>query len=893
MEYIKLYGRNIKEDIAEIKRALNNNIIFIYSGTGTLYDYIDKLYDNGNGLDETDLYKFKICYEKGNLSISYFSIDSKRNRKIHSMSSLINELDKKRDCKIIVESNQRVELAFIVQQLIFIEYPLEKVDILLRKEEHDAEKTRRFMKKVKELLENCTQAILHLSELKVQIENEPDNPTKNIRLEDVNSTLDSCLKIKKQIMKAIRVELKLAVAASKKAGKSVIVNCFLGDEIAPTSTELATPNNCFYKKSPDNKYHLQLENDVEKTFESCKEIHGEINRYFREAQNNQEAGFTLPNMNIGYVTEENNFSSYTIFDTAGPDAAGTHHWNAAKKAMELCDVAVFAIDYSKYLTTSEEKYLKQIKQMFAEQHKFHSLIFALNKIDIRYNDVNSAKSFIMSVDFIKTRLTRIDEAYSDCIIFPTSSLEYFHAIEAEKAGITELNAENNLTVDQLKKVAFAHKDVKSLAWLHHHSENLEYYHELKTISYDVLKKDSGIPALMNYVSYVAQSKARDEIVNNITFQIDSQKMNIQSILDNIRNIEVFIQADNDKIAQISQIITDYTDSVKKILSPKFNENDLAVLDNKHSLLNIFKGDPDALLNHQRAALQPYYDKVRIAEEMYSIAVNEIWEKIDSLSEFDGKKIDNLFTTLKFESTANTIARQRVNVAVQDTRDQLSLFSEEVKKIAEYRQEQIQIESDKCRGCLAKENINITFPVLPAFQFNTAMPAPGKIIVQFREINLKLYDSLSTLFSKKIWENIGTFFSKLFGMASETDYKLKISGTKDDFYRLCEKNLKDRFKNAVYENNISEKLEGYLRKNVIDGYMQNLLSDIQGVFDNMNNTYTLCMERFRSAIDDRDKYKEDIELHTLRKSNITAIGNCTEDFMETWNHIIYDFEQKDQ
>ena len=45
------------------------------------------------------------------------------------------------------------------------------------------------------------------------------------------------------------VELKFAVAASKKAGKSVIVNCFLGEEIAPTSTELATPNNCFYKKS--------------------------------------------------------------------------------------------------------------------------------------------------------------------------------------------------------------------------------------------------------------------------------------------------------------------------------------------------------------------------------------------------------------------------------------------------------------------------------------------------------------------------------------------------------------------------------------------------------------------------------------------------------------------
>ena len=64
------------------------------------------------------------------------------------MSSLINELDGKNSCKIVVETNDRVQLAFIVQQLIFIEYPLEKVDIILKKEEKDAAKTKRFMEEV-------------------------------------------------------------------------------------------------------------------------------------------------------------------------------------------------------------------------------------------------------------------------------------------------------------------------------------------------------------------------------------------------------------------------------------------------------------------------------------------------------------------------------------------------------------------------------------------------------------------------------------------------------------------------------------------------------------------------------------------------------------------------
>ena len=59
-----------------------------------------------------------------------------------------------------------------------------------------------------------------------------------------------------------------------------------------------------------------------------------------------------------------------------------------------------------------------------------------------------------------------------------------------------------------------------------------------------------MPALMSYVSYVAQSKARDEIVNNVTFEIASQKMKIQGILDYIANIEKLITDFNKKNKKI-------------------------------------------------------------------------------------------------------------------------------------------------------------------------------------------------------------------------------------------------------------------------------------------------------------------------------------------------------
>ena len=326
------------------------------------------------------------------------------------MSGLINELDGKTDCRIVVETDDRVQLAFIVQQLIYIDYPLETVDILLRKEEADADKTKRFMKNINELKEGNLKAIESLTSLRYRVESEEvilgsaAMKTKADRLKDIDNALDSCYKIKDQIDKSLSVELKLAVAASKKAGKSVIVNCFLGEEVAPTSTELATPNNCIYRKSPDNLYRLQLEGGAEQTFDSREQIYDKINEYFRNAQNDCEHGFALPDMNISYVTEDNNFSSYTIYDTAGPDAAKTSHNEVAEKAMRVCDVAVFAIDYAKYLTDSEEKYLKKVKSIFTAQHKFHSLIFALNKIDVRYTDANSTKSFVKSVDFRYSRL---------------------------------------------------------------------------------------------------------------------------------------------------------------------------------------------------------------------------------------------------------------------------------------------------------------------------------------------------------------------------------------------------------------------------------------------------------------------------------------------------------
>ena len=122
-----VYDKDIKKEKEEIEEKIKNgnDTIFILKHPNTrLNTYIDKLHDNA-GLDENSLFKLKICYEKENMDLSY-SEGNTINEKITSMSHLIKKLDAKNSCKIVVNDDKRITLADVVQQLIYISYPLVK-----------------------------------------------------------------------------------------------------------------------------------------------------------------------------------------------------------------------------------------------------------------------------------------------------------------------------------------------------------------------------------------------------------------------------------------------------------------------------------------------------------------------------------------------------------------------------------------------------------------------------------------------------------------------------------------------------------------------------------------------------------------------------------------------
>ena len=562
MRCMEVNGADIHSDIALIKRKLaeDSEFVFLYAGKGAIHDYIHSLHDGGKGLDNEALYKLRICYAGKNLNVTFFSENGTGFRGyITSMKCLIEALDTTNPCRIAVNSDSREEFAFIVQQLVYIQYPLDKADIFQDKDLRDFENALRRCHELREKQTAYSKDVRELCQL-VQTECEERERASNKKgltnlltnlwatskcgdnkLNEHYKKLKACTEHSRKLsvywQKLGKVinheELTLAIAATKKTGKSVIVNSLIGQDLACTDIQLATPGNFIYRKSSDDKYHLWMEDNehnqlFHKIYDSRLDLCRDAEGMCRYAQNDKDNGFALRDVHIEFPASDDQFTSFTVYDTPGPDAAGTNHREAARRALNECDAALFCIDYSKYLTDSEAEYLKEVRNIFKARQKFHSLLFVLNKVDARYAGAKQSKSIAGAVDFIKTRLSQIADEYRDCIIFPISALEYFSAAEAERAGVTELNTP--ISANEVRKLKYARRDVPALSWLHTHSGNMEYYHGIKEFSYDVFKRDSGMPALMSYLTRIAVKRSRVEILNYTAYEIEQQHKKLHVVL---------------------------------------------------------------------------------------------------------------------------------------------------------------------------------------------------------------------------------------------------------------------------------------------------------------------------------------------------------------------------
>jgi hypothetical protein len=387
----------------------------------------------------------------------------------------------------------------------------------------------------------------------------------------------------KYIEKLENRPIKIAVMATKKTGKSVIVNSILKTEYAPTSLELATPNSVIYEgwnknyievKIEANKNLKGYEKETIKTFKTPQETQEYLYEKFKIAEDDKENNFRMPDVFVKFPKTDN--SDYIIIDTPGPDFAGADHDKVAYKWLKQADVVIFGMDYTKYLTDSEEKFLKDVKKELDAQGKFHSLIVTINKIDQRYTS-NENKSVVRVLDFIKSKLNKLDESFKNIIVMGTSSLQYFNMLEYSKMINEDIEILYERELDQLLKKTNPKelknsKDKTIRKFIKDQVGNLEDFHYIEDPTVKEYLKHSGMPYLLQRANYIAKTKAAAEIFNNIFGKIDTEFANIKNkfLIEKIQKL----QSQKTEIEKELQSMEQYFEVKKNKLN---SENDVEEL----------------------------------------------------------------------------------------------------------------------------------------------------------------------------------------------------------------------------------------------------------------------------------------------------------------------------
>lgn len=449
-----------------------------------LHEYLTNLHDTF-GLENSVLSRLKICrnlrWDKGHVC---YRAASGRVFWPEDMVDLLRLLREAVLPQLTVQN--RLLQTELMQQLVYLDYPLDRLRIALESE-------MRF----REGPDLHGLQITLLQSLGA-VANLPASP--------ISVAVHSCLETCRGALGGVCAGPKLGLAAAKKSGKSTLVNCLLGSDISPASNETATPCSCEYAPSQDGHFHLWL-GEQRHDCGSAAEVRKRMEAEFQRAQRSAEDGFSLPDMRVEYPGKNRLPGDWALVDTPGPNASGTTHRDSARNSLQGCDAAIFLVDYEKYLDDGEADYLAWIKSVYAARGSYHTLVFALNKMDLALKD-NGAKSWVKSLDFIRSRLAAMDAGYSECLLFPLSALNYASLMtlaSASEPAIRALLAEGAVWGEETRKSRRALRrtlDDHTLAAFTNllaSVESMEDILGLENPTTGEIRCLSGVPRLMNYV----------------------------------------------------------------------------------------------------------------------------------------------------------------------------------------------------------------------------------------------------------------------------------------------------------------------------------------------------------------------------------------------------------
>ena len=518
----------------------------LLDGTLPLFQFIDNA-----GLDGKSIHKIRVAKELSFGCSAFVKNKSTgdvllRPQRLSELVRFLDE-DKLTQYRFVLDTDDKELLSEIIQQLLYLDIDIE---VMLLNEEAAIRRMDLFLENFSELqnfIEEARSSTYHAH---------VDDSMKEYK----NAILRTISDIGETIREMQVKDLKVAVMAMKKSGKSVVVNCLLGDDYTPTSIELPTFTTCIYKKSDNGKISLFYKN-ITTSFDNPASLRQYVLREFKNIHTGTESDNSDDAMNIRYMPRQNGTFPYTIIDTPGPDLAGSHHREIAYKWIQEADVILFIIDYSKYLTTSEEEFLRDIKNVFEEHRKFYSFIVVVNKLDLMYLS-EEKKSGLRFIDFLRTKLKEL--GYKGIVIFGLSALQYLYALKAPQTeGCAGLDAVNGKDLrEQLDQCLLQHQgkdDMTVLSFLDNQIRNLRWFHGKEDATLQDLKEKSGFEKLMRYINYISMEKAQIELLNH-KMSIVNMKLNDFSkiYIDDLLNR---LEQDKIKLDEIIHEVTHFVETV--------------------------------------------------------------------------------------------------------------------------------------------------------------------------------------------------------------------------------------------------------------------------------------------------------------------------------------------
>lgn len=518
MDVLKIKGAlyTQKRTSKEAVSPLLNKKVILQDNT-PVFKFIDN-----SGADGNSIHKIKVAREI--LFDFEVYLKHKPTGKVvfmpQSLSELISYIDEKdlSDYSLVLNTEDKDILSEIIQQMLYLDIDIE---IMLKNEEIDRREMEFFSEIFDDLKKNLEDIKRHISFIHGELS----------IAEDRNAIIKTLSDIEDMLIEMHRKDLKVAIMSLKKSGKSMLVNCLIGEEYAPASTELPTFNSCIYKRSKNNIISLNYQGQ-QLIFKNPTEIKEYILDEFRNAHSNKKGGYMLDDMEINYVSGANSLCNYTIIDTPGPDLAGSDHKNVAYKWIGEVDVVLFIVDYTKHLTKSEEDFFRDIKEVFERHNKIYSFIVVVNKLDLMYLS-EEKKSAVRFIDFLRYKLKEL--GYSGFIVLGISALQYFYAQKVlQIKECTGLDTDDRYMLreclDATLKRYQGKEEMTILSFIDNQIRNLLWFHGIDGATLKTLKEKSGVEQLIKYINYIAVEKASVEMFRQKVSLIDQR---LSEMKDNI------------------------------------------------------------------------------------------------------------------------------------------------------------------------------------------------------------------------------------------------------------------------------------------------------------------------------------------------------------------------